>query len=724
MEERVEDTCLWFLRHEYFQIWLKQESGPLLVTADPGCGKSVLAKYLINHELPRSGSETICYFFFKDQDQNTSRQALCAIIHQLFSQKPLLIKHAIPQFQQNGQNLIRSTESLWKILQGAIKDPEAGPIIIVLDALDECAESEFRDLVRNIKSQFRSDYLSPGKLKYLLLCRPYEQVICNFRSLLDAFPKIHIPGEEQSKTISQEVNSVIRHRVIQLSKTKDLSPLIADHLERKLKEIPHCTYLWLYLIFNYLENENFKKTPRAIEDLLKTLPKSVNEAYNQILNKSKQRLVAQKALSIILAASRPLTLSEMNVAMSIDEAVQTIYDLDLENEADFELRLRSLCGLFISVYHGRIYFLHQTAREFLLRDFLLPTAVPSKLMWHQSITNQHAQTVLAKLCILYLDLFNSDTRPPPDEGGSSYSDKSPFLKYSAIYWGAHFRKACVVENDAVIHSAMRICNPDLKSFLVWYNIYKSYTFQSPAENATNLILASYFGHHALVKLLLDEGAETEAKDERNCTPLMWASCSGHEAIVKLLLDKGAETKAKDEYGQTPLWIAADGGDETYPLSDYKMQLMLLKQQNDKRQMMHRQVQSDMDEISWGNRARTDAERGHEAIVKLLLDNGAEIEVRNSGGQTPLSYAAERCKEAIVKLLLEKGAEVEAKDNRGRTPLSFAAERGHGAIVKLLLDEGAEIEANDNSGQTPLSFAVRNRHEGMIKLLFDKGAMRP
>ncbi|KAM0454877.1 hypothetical protein ACHAPV_008251 [Trichoderma viride] len=200
--------------------------------------------------------------------------------------------------------------------------------------------------------------------------------------------------------------------------------------------------------------------------------------------------------------------------------------------------------------------------------------------------------------------------------------------------------------------------------------------------------------------------------------------SGHEAIVKLLLDKGAETKAKDEYGQTPLWIAADGGDETYPLSDYKMQLMLLKQQNDKRQMMHRQVQSDMDEISWGNRARTDAERGHEAIVKLLLDNGAEIEVRNSGGQTPLSYAAERCKEAIVKLLLEKGAEVEAKDNRGRTPLSFAAERGHGAIVKLLLDEGAEIEANDNSGQTPLSFAVRNRHEGMIKLLFDKGAMRP
>lgn len=66
VEERVEDTCLWLLKHEHFQRWLEQDSGPLLVTADPGCGKSVLAKYLIEHALPRSN--TICYFFFKDQD--------------------------------------------------------------------------------------------------------------------------------------------------------------------------------------------------------------------------------------------------------------------------------------------------------------------------------------------------------------------------------------------------------------------------------------------------------------------------------------------------------------------------------------------------------------------------------------------------------------------------------------------------------------------------------
>src|SRR5882757_5848186 len=45
VEDRVQDTCIWFLEHDNFQKWLKQESGPLLVSADPGCGKSVLAKY-------------------------------------------------------------------------------------------------------------------------------------------------------------------------------------------------------------------------------------------------------------------------------------------------------------------------------------------------------------------------------------------------------------------------------------------------------------------------------------------------------------------------------------------------------------------------------------------------------------------------------------------------------------------------------------------------------
>jgi hypothetical protein len=77
-----------------------------------------------------------------------------------------------------------------------------------------------------------------------------------------------------------------------------------------------------------------------------------------------------------------------------------------------------------------------------------------------------------------------------------------------------------------------------------------------------------------------------------------------------------------------------------------------------------------------------AEIGHKAVVKLLLENGAQLE--SKGGyysQMPLSWAAENGHEAVVKLLLEKGAQLESKSDYGQTPLSYAAANGHEAVVQ-------------------------------------------
>jgi hypothetical protein len=57
--------------------------------------------------------------------------------------------------------------------------------------------------------------------------------------------------------------------------------------------------------------------------------------------------------------------------------------------------------------------------------------------------------------------------------------------------------------------------------------------------------------------------------------------------------------------------------------------------------------------------------GHEAIVQLLLEKGAELESKDSGGRTPLSWAARKGHEAVVRLLLKK---LESKDKRGWTSL--------------------------------------------------------
>ncbi|KAK3187339.1 Ankyrin repeat A protein 2 [Lecanicillium sp. MT-2017a] len=317
VDDRVDGTCEWFLGHDNFQLWLAQESGPLIVSADPGCGKSVLAKYLIDAVLRESA--TVCYFFFKHGDQTLAQQALCALLHQLFTQKPLLINHAMEAFRKDGQMLVRSKECLWDILESAVGDPDAGPIIFILDALDECDDLEFENLARRIDSQFSSK-------------------LARFSRGLDKYaPAVRIPGEEESEAISREVNHVIAHRVQNLP--GDIPQHIRAHLQQKLQEMSHRTYLWVYLVFDQLEKEGFMMTLSGVEDTLATLPKTVDEAYEKILSKSKEHPMVLKTLSIILAAHRPLTLSEMNIAVHIDKTWTP--KRSLEDDEHFAARLRS-----------------------------------------------------------------------------------------------------------------------------------------------------------------------------------------------------------------------------------------------------------------------------------------------------------------------------------------------------------------------------------------------
>ncbi|KAJ5740279.1 hypothetical protein N7493_000151 [Penicillium malachiteum] len=712
--DRVEGTCNWFLSHVNFRRWLEQESGPLLVSADPGCGKSVLARYLVDDILPRTSHATVCYFFFKDQDQNTVRQALCALLHQLFSQNPLLIEHAMESFKMNGPKLIDSTMELWTILEKVIKDPQTGPVTIVLDALDECAELEFANLVQNVKRfSLQSDH---GRMRFLLTSRPYEQIIDSFRDLLSDFPYIRIPGEENSDEIGQEVSHVIRYRVEQLAKEKGLSDLVKTHLAERLLTVTHRTYLWVYLVFDYLKNTHFKKTVKGVDSTILTLPASVNEAYEQILNKSGKREVVRRVLSIILAASRPITVSEMNIALNVNDQLTCIHNLDLEGNDDFRVGLRTVCGLFISIHHDKIYFLHQTAREFLLADVVSlvhhDSSSGSDLKWEKSITSQYAHYVLAEICVVYLDALNEcgnsrELENDRKDRGDRVVDLRAFLDYASINWGAHCQAAYISAESNLITPILNVCSPFSVILSTWLEIYWNNVRLAPTRDFSALLITSYFGIEAAVKLQLEKGADTESHDtEYGQTPLSWAAENGHEAIVKLLLDHGAATEAQDTNGQTPLSWAARNRHEAI------VKLLL-----DHGAVTEAQDTNGQTPLSWA------ARNGHEAIVKLLLDHGAATEAQDTTyGQTPLSWAAENGHEAIVKLLLDHGAAIEAQDSKyGQTPLSWAARNGHEAIVKLLLDHGAAIEAQDTYGRTPLSWAARNGHEAIVKLLLDHGA---
>lgn len=535
LEERAEGTFGSFLDHEEFKEWLEWDSGPLLVSAAAGYGKSVLVKYLIDHVLAESS--TVCYFFFNEQDGNTMREALCAILCQLFSQKPFLMRHAL---EQDLRHLGNTVCGLWDILEDAVRDPKAGSITIVLDGLDEFPELECARLMRSMQDQFDGDRVHGSKLKYFLTSRAGD-IPGHFAVRFPDHPSISIPRAEDSETVRQEVDHLIAHRLRQLSMKRRLSPLMTSRIDEKLREATERTYLWVSLVFEYLHNADWVSGDD--DEPFEELPASVNEAYDRTIRETRADSIAWDALRIMLVAKRPLTVSELYVAMKVHAIWQGLSDANLENEWNFKTHLRCFVGPLIWIHDDRIYVRHQTAREFLMSD-----VAPSGLSRQPSVDARQAHAIVARLCVRYLDLFNTNPDLVTDPAKEPELD---LLDYAARHWGSHFRKARISGNDlGNLTCALRISDPGYGSYAAWFERYwQGKGKGSPTPRFTPLHVASFFGHSSVIEVLLQYGADMEANDGEGRTPLWWATYNGHEQAVRLLLQKGAAVEVRDrEHG--------------------------------------------------------------------------------------------------------------------------------------------------------------------------------
>ncbi|KAH8892502.1 hypothetical protein GQ53DRAFT_646889, partial [Thozetella sp. PMI_491] len=394
VQDRLEGTCLWLLDHPNYKAWWNATNGPLLVSADPGCGKSVLSKYLVDHALPRSAA--ICYFFFKDRQQTTIKAALCSLIHQLIAQRPTLIRHAEAQGVSEESRLYN--KDLWRILEGSCSDPDAGDVIFVLDALDECdgADTELGFLARTFNQYFSSAQCAKGRLKVLLTSRPYEGVTQEFGELEDSFPLVRIHGEQELEAIAGEVDKVVEFRLAKLARKRRLSPKAEDHLRAKLRETPQRTYLWVHLVFRYLEKNVFKNTPAGIDDVLEnlgevdTLPGNIFDVYERTLQRSRDPEEVRKALSIL------------SIALAASPGQEWFDDWADEDPRDFEERLRDLTGLLIVLVKGKVIFIHQTVKDFLLMQPSEGAACDPPVGWKHCLTLPGCHEVLSVASMLFL----------------------------------------------------------------------------------------------------------------------------------------------------------------------------------------------------------------------------------------------------------------------------------------------------------------------------------
>lgn len=105
----------------------------------------------------------------------------------------------------------------------------------------------------------------------------------------------------------------------------------------------------------------------------------------------------------------------------------------------------------------------------------------------------------------------------------------------------------------------------------------------------------------------------------------------------------------------------------------------------------------------------------------LLRQGANPNVPDRNGRTPISYAAEFRQLEIINLLLHWGAAVDSQDRSGRTPLSWAAESDAPRVVDKLLQRGAELDSRDKQGWTALFWGAVGGSPFVLEILL-QGAL--
>lgn len=223
-----------------------------------------------------------------------------------------------------------------------------------------------------------------------------------------------------------------------------------------------------------------------------------------------------------------------------------------------------------------------------------------------------------------------------------------------------------------------------------------------------LCTAALTGDLPRLKALLAQGADLAAQGQEG-TPLHAAAAAGALEAAQLLLEAGAQVNARDAHGASPLQAAAGGGHL------HLMRLLL-------------NAGADQNAADDGGRSAASYALAYRqsAALELLLD--ARVDPNRPAdeqrGFTLLHLAAGGGDEASVRELLTRGSDPNAKDARGHTALHFAAARGEEGVVKLLLEAGARPGvARQADGKTPSDIARQEEQWGVLQLL-EKGAHPP
>jgi hypothetical protein len=462
-KKRIEDTkgglladsYRWVLDNITFQQWQRDPHNRLLwVRGDPGKGKTMLLCGIID-ELQNALSKAafVAYFFCQATDTriNSATAVLRGLLYMLVSQQPSLISHIRTKYDRAGKALFEDANAwiaLTEIFVDVLQDSSLRTTYLVIDALDECITGLPKLL------EFIAKHSSTSScIKWMVSSRNRPDIE---EQLEQAGHNVRLSLELNAESVSAAVGVFIQYKVSQLAQQKGYNKQTQDAVFARLRSSAGGTFLWVALVCQDLK----KTAKRNALKKLDSFPPGLDALYEQMMQQirvSDDAELCKQVLALDALVYRPITLEELvALAKPLGEVV---------DETDLR-EIIGLCGSFLTLREDTIYFVHQSAKDFLFAKAYDEAFPDGSKAIHQAIFLR-SLAILSKT--LHRDMYSLEAPGYPIKNVElPKTDPLAVLRYLCVYWIDH-----LYESKALISSASSLQAADIvedflrKKYLYW-----------------------------------------------------------------------------------------------------------------------------------------------------------------------------------------------------------------------------------------------------------------
>jgi ankyrin repeat protein len=771
-------TCQWIFEQERFSRWRdpafrNSNHGLLWIKGKPGSGKSTLMKCILERLEHEPECTAVAFFFNARGGQlEHSLEGCCrSLLHQLLDQVPRLrTLLRITSIPTNGHHW--ELTAIRTYLREAVLHLRHESLVLMVDALDECAFQEIRDMVYFLDSLATSTALQGISFNVCLASRHYPNVSIRLCEKL-------IVENEDSHT--RDIYKYVRANLHTEPETQRY--LLIQHMMHKSEGV----FMWVVLVTRRV-NERFDSGATLAELLfdIEALPDQLDTLIQGIISFGALDSCFLPMMLWTLVVNTNMTSDEFCFAIKFCAGKFTSsrrdqYTVPADDPAAakrFVLQsskgLVELIGRDLNLSSFSTQFVHESVRQHILRGGLASLR-PS--LSHNVEAVNHA--IMASWFQDYVRNGSwDDVEPLSDLWDDSLAQAFPLLNYISCSTFAHmesahargaleigdlrrfplkhwigFRKVTwpdrLIEPTAsLIHLCIEeledVRDPGIPKELLRMHPQHCKVAAGPISGTnsldeesstmlfgislngfcggrygTPLVAATFLGHTTIAESLLGCGADANVCSDSSISSLVRTNQTG-QYVVHLHIDR-PECAFRTEYG-SPLAAAAAG---RFDRHDEQLRLPFMQS------LLDHGAEIDTHNGIAGTALGSAIWHGHEEITKMLLDHGADINLEDSEGLNialyntivaPDRFLASRYRQRMFKLLFGRG--VHAKPAASNIFLHIAAQCLQVSTIEMLVYAGADPHYRDRHARTAMHVlaekCARTTSYNTADLLLDLG----